>query len=163
MNSSLLSQETQLRTVLDAIPSMIVVVDRQMRILDANRAAIDGLGRGEGIFLLRLCGEVLRCGNLQKSKKFCGETEFCEPCLLRRATDVAMNGGSILRQHQQMELTDENDRLRSAEFFITANPFRYNGAAFVLMVLDDVTELLQLRKRAYKDGAATGESCDCGE
>lgn len=134
-----------LRAILDAIPSMIFVVDENVVVLEANRAAHRVLGGNPELVLKRLCGEVLHCLNSGcDAESACGTTKSCESCVLRCSTRSAYRGGHVSRERYAMRL-QEGGVERDLHMLVTAAPVTYNGASLVLLVMEDVTELEELR------------------
>jgi PAS domain S-box-containing protein len=135
-----------LRAVLDAIPSMIFVVDENVVVLEANRAAHRVLGGAPEVVLKRLCGDVLHCLHDSSSDTHaCGTTENCEDCVLRQSTRDAYDGRQVTRRRYDMRLV-ENGRERIVHLLVTAAPVSYDGAPLVILHLEDITELEELRR-----------------
>ena len=91
------ADERYLRTVLDAIPLPVLVVDDDVRILDANREALRLLGDEPEIILRRRGGEVLHCIYAQQALDGCGTSDVCPDCTIRRAVNSAHLGKGVAR------------------------------------------------------------------
>jgi hypothetical protein len=135
-----------LRTVLDAMPSAVLVVDGDVRIIDANRAAHD---------LIRLtghtdqapmrAGEALHCLHAFDHPEGCGRSAACADCVIRGAVQDAMAGQHSFRRRIRLQLHLE-DRIQDAYFQVTVSGFCYQGRDLVLLVLEDISEFAELRK-----------------
>jgi PAS domain-containing protein len=55
MTQKILSGEKYLRTLLDAYPSPVLVMNREMVVQDANQAAMDFIGDPAKVILLKFC------------------------------------------------------------------------------------------------------------
>jgi PAS domain-containing protein len=150
MRTDTQSVDTFLRAVLDAVPSMVFIVDKDLTVLDANEAAHRTLGGNPQVVLKRLCGEVLHCLNVGLGKagagpKRCGTTEFCDSCVLRQSSKDAQSGVTVERRPYTMRLekggTDEEVHL-----LVTAKAFDAGGEPLTFLVLEDVTELVELQR-----------------
>lgn len=100
----LLKQSSYLRSVIDAIPSMVFIVDKDLKIHDAHVTATNILGDDSEFILKRMCGEILHCFYEHKSDKSCGETEFCKDCVLRGSILALTEGKSAYRQKSIMKM-----------------------------------------------------------
>lgn len=133
-----------LRVVLDSIPSLIFIVDADLRVLDANSSAQNYLDKKSDLMLKRLCGEVLHCIHQTEPGAGCGQTPFCKDCILRKAvTTVTTTSEPFRDRHKLRQHRDGKEVF--AEFFVTASPLALDDEVLVLMVMEDVTELLALR------------------
>lgn len=92
----LFAREDFVRSVLDAFPAPVLVVDRDLRIYDLNRSAREWIG-GEDVKLKRLCGDTLHCLYARDSKAHCGATEFCPDCVLRQTVEAVAEGARVFR------------------------------------------------------------------
>lgn len=145
------ADEAFLRSLLDAIPSMVFVVDEDVVVLEANRAAHRVLGGNPEVALRRLCGEVLHClhsgcGGEPGGPSRCGTTDSCETCVLRVSTRAAREGFRVERKPYTM-LLEEGGVERRIHLEVTATAFQHGTTTLTLLILEDVTavkELLQL-------------------
>jgi len=145
MPDDLRSNGKYLRSVLDAIPSVILIVDRDLCILDANREAARVLGPRPDLLLRRLCGEVLDCLHASTHEGGCGSTPFCNDCVIRRSVAAVCDGAPMIRRAGQMRI-HKAGKTQEPWFLVTAASFAHEGQELVLLVLEDVTELVELRR-----------------
>lgn len=129
------------RIVFDAIPNPVFVVDGDARILDCNTAAAQMTGEAFG--LGRRAGEVLHCINAQATPEGCGRSSKCPDCVIRNAVTLAMAGAPQRRARHRVATSPDAPEVH---LLVTTAPIRYRGQALVLLVLEDVTELLALRR-----------------
>jgi len=142
--------ESFLSTVLDAVPSMVFVVDDNFVFLHANRAAQRVLGRSSGVVLKRPGGEVLHClnsgwGASPGEASGCGTTEQCDSCVLRQSSNFARLGTRVERQPYTMHLVEAGAE-RVVHVQVTATAFDHGGRRLVLLILEDVTPFEELRR-----------------
>ena len=135
-----------LRTVLDAMPSAVFVVDRDVRIIDTNRAAraLIRATRHTDREPLR-AGEALHCLHAFDHSAGCGRSADCGDCVIRGAVQDAFSGQHSLRRRTRMQL-HLDDRLKDAYFQVTVTGFQYRSQDLVLLVLEDISEFAELRK-----------------
>lgn len=145
MSGGLVPAGTFPRALIDAVPSMVFVLDDTARILEANHAAAALLGDRDSLVLRRLCGDVLFCVHARDSQEGCGTTSNCAVCQVRQGTAGVIKGDALHRKLHRMRLAIAGVE-RDFAFFVTASPFDYDGKRFAILVLEDVTELTALRE-----------------
>jgi hypothetical protein len=131
------------RTVLDAVPANIFVVDGDARILDSNRAALALIGEC-GVHH-RFCGDLLHCVHAREAAGGCGTSDFCPNCVIRNAITEACRHHSSPQRLAQMTLYRDH-ATHEVWFLVSGSAFTYRDRALVLLVLEDVTELVTLRR-----------------
>lgn len=133
-----------LKDILNHLPFIILVADKDLTILDANETARRLLGEKRPVILRRLCGDVLRCAHAQQSEGGCGTTAYCPECAVRDATLAAVEGRTTIQQMAEM-LILEDDSIRDRHFLVTTTPIESEGENLAIVVLEDVSELMELR------------------
>jgi len=136
-----------LRTVLDAIPFMVLVVDADMKIHYANLAAAHLLGGEYNPGSKRHCGEALRCIHAIETVGGCGNSTFCQGCVCRSSANIALDNTTVSRQKCNMTIL-KNGKPEEMYFDVTAAPFACQEEHLVMLLLEDRTELMLLRKIA---------------
>jgi PAS domain-containing protein len=145
MTERIIDGDSYLRVMFDAMPSAVLVVDHQFRLLDTNRAADELLDSSTDHILGQLSGNVLQCLNAVRAEKGCGTSSKCAECVVRGSVRAAERGEMAKRQMVSM-LIEQHGRVRDVSFLITAAPFGYEEKKLALLVLEDVTELAELRR-----------------
>lgn len=145
MEDTLLIKEKFLRKIFNAIPSMLLIVDEDVRIWHLNLAASHKIGIGTDIYKER-GGEVLHCLNALNIFGGCGHSQNCGECILRNSVRKAISGKTVYQQETFMKLmTKDKDILSDMHVLLTASPFEYEDKTYVLLILEDISELVQLR------------------
>jgi len=143
--------------IMEALPIPTFVVDADVRIIHANRAALEFLYKYPGEILLHRGGEVLGCINSSMSPEGCGRSENCRFCVIRGSVGESIHGGHVRRRkHVLKQSGDEGQKL--IHLLVTTSPLRSgNGkdkseqsvepdnASFALLMIEDISELIQLR------------------
>jgi hypothetical protein len=143
MNDLALNDELA-RTMLDAVPLPMFVVDRDLRIFDGNTAGTRFMG-GETALLCRLRGgEAMYCLHAAEAAEGCGSTEHCNDCVIRNCVTASFQGRQLVRQRARMQLAGK-DGPRAVELLVTTTPFEHGNDQLVLLILEDITELSELR------------------
>jgi PAS domain-containing protein len=140
-----MSNEALLRQLLDAIPSYVFLVDRDVTILDYNAAAGAFLGVGRRSILRHRGGEVFHCLHSRDVTEGCGHGPFCKNCLVRGAVNEAFAGRQTVRRQVRMELCSGR-RVKHLDVLLTASPFDYQGHERVVLILEDIGGIAALQR-----------------
>ncbi len=143
MKESIKNDNAFLRAILDAIPSPVLIMNRNLRIIDANQAA-KVLSPENPVIQRKLCGDMLCCYYALTSGKGCGSTEHCRECIVRRTVRSAVKGEKSTREKGQMAIL-RNGATLILHLLVTATPFTDGNRRLALVILEDITELVELR------------------
>ncbi|HEY5997297.1 MAG TPA: PAS domain-containing protein [Candidatus Deferrimicrobiaceae bacterium] len=131
------------RTLFDAIPSPVIIVDEDVRIEDANIAGIALLGSKESIYRKK-GGDILRCLQASLSPGGCGKAAECKDCIIRNSVGKALAGEGVTRLRMRMQRHGESG-VSDIYLLVTASPFVFGGRQLVLLQLEDINELVALQ------------------
>jgi PAS domain-containing protein len=140
-----MSNEVLLRQLLDAIPSYVFLVDKDVTILDYNAAAGAFLAIGRRRILRQRGGEVLHCLHSRDLTGGCGRGPFCKSCPVRGAVNEAFAGKKTVRRQVRMELSSGR-AVKDLHVLLTASPFDYQGHERVVLILEDIGGLAALQR-----------------
>ena len=133
------------RALFDAVPLPIFLVDDDVRILDFNPAAGELMNQDRQVVLTRRGGEALHCLHSRDVQEGCGQGPHCTDCVLRRSVTRSLQQGERVREKSVMELRrDGGDR--TIDLVVTTSPVTIEGRTMALLILEDVSELSQLRR-----------------
>lgn len=130
--------------VLDAIPSPIFLVDDDVQILGYNLAASRLLAQAPDEVMRRRAGEVLHCLHANEAPGGCGRAEFCQDCLVRNSVNESRLGQRVVRKRARMELVTAAGTVE-LYLLVTTTPFTYQAKPLVLLILEDISELMELK------------------
>jgi PAS domain-containing protein len=131
-----------MRYALDAIPSIVIVTDEDVRIMYRNRAARELL-KGEKIYGDRF-GEAMHCMHAPDVPAGCGHGPHCADCLVRRSVVAAFSGKTVRRQRTDISVKTGGKTLQ-VPALISVSGFSFEGKIYSLMVIEDISELAELR------------------
>jgi PAS domain-containing protein len=137
-------ENTYYRTILDAIPIPVFVVDGDVRIRDLNEVAISFCGQGKDAIYRQRGGEVLHCMHSLDVPEGCGRAPICGNCVIRGSVTACLQGQKVSRKRMRMEFVEGLSR-KPLELLITASPMPDGGEPLALLMIEDITELLSLR------------------
>jgi hypothetical protein len=116
-----------------------------MRIQEYNAAAASLMAGERALILRRRAGDMLHCLHSRDVPAGCGRGPSCRDCVIRNSARESFEGHRVVRRRLRMELVD-GGRAREIYALISTAPFRYEGAPMVLLVIEDLNELAELRR-----------------
>jgi nitrogen-specific signal transduction histidine kinase len=131
--------------MLDAMPNPVFLVDADVAISSLNQAAEALVGENPKQIIRRRAGEILHCIHSQEAEAGCGRSEFCSDCLVRNSVTEAFEQGTTVRENAKLELVTPQG-VEEVYLSIIASPFGYEHQGYVLLQLENVTELMALRR-----------------
>jgi PAS domain-containing protein len=134
-----------LRTVLDALPSLVFVVDPDLRVQHCNAAAARLLAGSAGKILNRRTGDLMHCLHARDVPAGCGRGPSCRDCVIRRSASESFQGQRVTRRRVRMVLVDGDGR-REFYALVSTAPFVFEGRSLVLLVIEDLSELAELQR-----------------
>lgn len=128
---------------IDAFPSPVLLVDDDVRILAWNEAAAELLGEGSEA-VLRRAGDALHCISSLERPEGCGRGKACSDCVIRNAVQGSCAGRRTVRRKAYLELLVEG-KSHPVYFLVTASPVEHQGQRYTLLVLEDISDLMEIR------------------
>jgi PAS domain-containing protein len=144
MTWNILEQNEVIENILNTIPLPIFLVDEDVRIFWSNRGAAPMLDMEPDLVLLRRCGEVFHCLHAVESTAGCGRTEFCKDCPIRNSVQQSIKGQRVVRKKNRMRMVGRG-KVVEINLLVTTAPFAHQGESLVLLILEDISELIQLK------------------
>ena len=131
-----------MRHALDAIPSLVLVTDEDIRILYRNQAARTIL-KGENIYGNR-AGDIMHCIHSTDVAGGCGQGPHCADCLIRNSVRDAFSGKKVYRISSDITIRAAKKTI-NIPALISVSPFNFEENLYSLMVIEDISELSELR------------------
>jgi len=153
--TQLLDNKSFLKTLFDAIPCAILILDGDRRIHAANNFFLKGYGGSEGQALMKRVGNVIQCVNAFKTDEGCGFSEECSSCAIRNTALKAVAGDRVERKRAKMDFFLDG-KSQDLSLLISAAPFAHDGDRLAIVMFEDVTELNHLRKRLKAEQSFRG-------
>lgn len=141
---NLLNMDSEfLKNIFNTFPSPLFVVDADVRIAHYNTAASALMNIDGSDVILERSGDILGCVHAQSSNG-CGTDALCKDCVIRNAVQEALGGTKVFRSKTRIKI-QSNKGEQEFHYLITTAPFYYNGEEFVLLIMEDISELIELR------------------
>ncbi len=132
------SETSLTKNILDAIPSLLLILNEQRQIVYANNVllklvAAGRVGQAHGM----RPGELLDCVHARKSEGGCGTTEECSACGMVLATLESLNGEKAVRE---CRFTRRREGQReSLDLKVRTTPLNYAGEVFTVFAVSDIS------------------------
>jgi len=143
-----INERSLLRAVFDALPSLIFVVDRDVRIQEYNAAAAELLMAGRDAVLRRRAGDILHCIHSDDVPEGCGRSSSCKDCIIRSSVNLAFAGSRVVRRKAKIELLRSGSR-REMYGLVTVSLFSFEGKDHALLVIEDISEIAALCRMIF--------------
>lgn len=142
--------------IFNEMPMPVFIVNDDVQILFYNREA-ENMLQTKGDIYQRRGGDILHCVHSFETAQGCGHSHACNECVIRNAVNSAFKGGKTYKKNVYMQLKpnivldsdpddfDEFETLKSFHGLITASPFEHDGKKLALLIIEDISELVQLR------------------
>ncbi len=142
----LIESNDLLGTIFNAMPLPVFIVDNDVKIMACNRSGASLLAADPKMTLRRRAGEMLNCIHAREVPEGCGRAPACSDCIVRSSVDTSLKDRKMVRQRARMELEEEGKGNKEIFLLVTASPFDYLGDGHVLLILQDVSELMELKR-----------------
>ena len=119
---------------IEAIPSALVLLNRERQVVWANRRFIATIDQNWDWIKGKRPGEILQCIRAEGSVGGCGTTEFCASCGAVNAVLDSRSGDQTVREC--LLLSKDNN---AYELSVCATPFLLDGEEFTILVLLDIS------------------------
>lgn len=128
-----MADRSLLALLFEALPDPTFLVDADIQVLLANRAAralarVDPAALGEAV---RRTGDLLSCVHATEHPEGCGRSEACRSCQVHGTVAEALGRSAPARRQAVLEL-GHGGRVTVT---VSASPFQYQGTGFAALVL----------------------------
>jgi PAS domain S-box-containing protein len=150
--SELKAKNELLNSIFRNAPYAMLLVNREGRVMDANRAAENQAGRPHQELLGLLGGEVLRCLNSARPEG-CGRTTACDSCPVRNRIDQTYaTGEGVYNAEASLDVL-QGDKTSTIHFLMSTEPVHLAGEDLVLVSLADITKRKQAEEALWESEA----------
>lgn len=132
------------RAILDAVPDIVIMLNRYRQIIFANRSTLTLLDRDNGQLLGLRPGEALNCVHASATSGGCGTTAFCSQCGAVRAILNSQRGQADV-QECRIIVRGSSDAL---DLRVWATPFQMGSESLTMFTIHDIRD--EKRRRALE-------------
>lgn len=128
---------TVMRTVLDACPFPVLVLNPQRQIIFCNEVLTKLTGAAAPSVVGMRPGEVFQCAHAHETPGGCGTSETCTTCGVVLAILAALDGNSSRRECRMTVETPAG--IEALDLDVFCRPMRLDHQAFVVFTLQDIS------------------------
>ena len=132
------------RTIFEAIPIPVFVVDDDVRILDLNGAAVQFCGQERDAVYRHRGGHVLHCLRSLDVPEGCGRGPACKSCVIRNSVKHSLHGHTVSRRRMIMRVV-QGLGSKEMQILVTACPMPQGNEGRTLLMMEDITSLSTLK------------------
>lgn len=140
-------REDQLKAIYENAPLIMLLVDQDRRVCNANKLAEEFAGAPAGDLLGRRGGEALRCLHALDNPLGCGYGPSCQECMIRFTVLETFETG---RSHHQIEASLPfaiDGQAQSLTFLLCTALLTVRREPQVLVTLQDITKRKQAEEK----------------
>lgn len=136
-----------LDAILNNITSCVLLLDKDMKLRAFNQPLKAMFNRKENENLMYVhCGEAIGCAYQVEEQTDCGLTQQCNTCELRiAALTTFATGQTVSKQRITRPFFNKQGIKIYKHLQFSTRLFKYRGQRHLLMIIDDVTDLMNLK------------------
>jgi PAS domain S-box-containing protein len=127
------------RSVLNAAPVAMLVVDAEANIVDANRTAETLFACHLSDLRARKVGHFIGCLNLAGPTSPCGQTPACQACQLNAALKAVLSGAPAVHGQDVQFALGRGDSRKEIWIRFSVEPVQFNNSLHAVAALYDVS------------------------
>ncbi|MFC1554898.1 PAS domain-containing protein [candidate division KSB1 bacterium] len=129
--------------IINSMPVPVFLVDEDLRIEQLNDEA-EKFAENKNVLKNRT-GNVLKCINAQKDDNDCGLSEACNDCVIRNSVKASIDGNKITKERHVLQKVEGENTIEK-QILISSSSIEENDEKYAILVIEDITELLDLKK-----------------
>jgi len=138
--------EQKLRTILEAVPCAILIMDEHLMVKTVNGASQQTFGISETVIVNQRWCDALRCIHAEKTPNAGEFSENCTACQVKNTALTALSGTETQRVRTSFEFFIDG-QIQKRLLSISAAPIEYEQKKMAVLTVEDITELSYLRQR----------------
>ena len=142
-----------LNVILNKITNAVLLLNKDMELQAFNDPfkTIFSNKKDEDLLYVR-CGEAIGCAYSVEEMKNCGETSRCSSCSLRiNALESYITKKPIYKKKISREFYTQKGKKELKNLQFSVIPFYFNSDYYIIMLVEYVTELVNLKNKLNKN------------
>jgi len=144
--STLLNSNDFLKTLFESMPSSIAIVDQQRQVKLINQHFENHFRTESRQVINQVIGKAIGCHFGLERPQMCGLVDQCLKCQLLNLSRDALAGKKIERRRVNLDVVLGNTT-EERMFLVSAAPIEFDGEQLAVVMLEDITDLYQLKAR----------------
>jgi signal transduction histidine kinase len=133
--AELIASYPLVQATLDALPTMVLVLNSRRQVIVANRALLDKFHLQADEVLGKRPGEVIGCWSRREGPDGCGTSQNCLTC----GAVTAILEGQLAPATRECRLLLDEPVAAALDLRVTAAPIEIEGEPFVICSIDDIS------------------------
>lgn len=125
--------------VVDAFPYPLIIVEKDVVIVDYNTCAAKMLACKDKQIVDRRLGDALQCLHSFDNVGGCGRGPDCVHCVVRNSVNQSLNGDPVYRRKARIEVLVDGTK-NEAFFLVTTSPLNYADRTYAVITLDELPD-----------------------
>lgn len=137
--------ESYLLAILNNAPIIIILVDKDLKIVKINQTGLNIAGKNNKQALGIRAGSVLNCTNSLNDPRGCGFSKDCKFCSLRNSFKYTLETHESIYKVESTLIMGCNENVFERNILVTTEFIEIKDIPSVLIFIDDVTERVQMQ------------------
>ncbi len=138
-DSDVFSGEIFFKTIIDTLPNIVLILDKNRQIVFANKALLAMLQTDDRLSVLgQRPGEAINCKHANETEGKCGTTKFCRYCGAVNAILKSQSGEHAVEECRI--LTKGNGVENALDLRVWATPFDHHGKQFTCFAAFNIAD-----------------------
>jgi K+-sensing histidine kinase KdpD len=139
-NSESINKIDYVRTVFDALPEVVAILNKERQIVFGNKALLNFVSITDESRLLGLRpGEAVHCINAELTAGGCGTSENCRYC--GAVHSIIESQKTLQKVSKECRITTrKNDVNEFLDLKITSTPVVFDGVNYTILSIDDISD-----------------------
>ncbi len=142
----LIENEKQLQLVFDNSPAIMMLIDPELRILKANKAALELVGKNYEQIHYYKSGDAFNCIYTNPAENGCGGSGNCRFCGIRSTIEHTITTGEAVNKNEAEFSFKKNGRVNKIDVYVSSTIATQNPDTY-LVIIDDITQ----QKKAQRE------------
>ncbi len=128
--------------------NIMMILDKDSTIVHINKSGVKAIRKPLDQILGSRVGEVFNCVEVETG---CNKSDNCKNCSVRNAFNFTLSTGDEKRDlYSELNIWDLDTTIKSLPVLITTTDLTLNNDKYVLLILNDITELKEIEKQLLK-------------
>jgi len=141
---ALAESEKQLSVIFDSAPMMMMLIDKDFKILRVNQATLNTSGKTEHEVIKQQPGYVINCIHNLDNKRGCGYSSSCSNCSLRNIIKQTFSNHSKFHKVEAKIHMGSLDNVFERNVLFSTEYIEIDNLPTVFVSIDDITERVQM-------------------
>lgn len=136
----LADEQKKLKTVFEAAPVGMMIVNEQRLVVQVNRAGLHIFGKTLDEFLNKRFGNAFTCISSMDHPSGCGYGTFCPDCRLKASLERVLESGETIRDLEEPYFIAARGKTTKLWIKTSFVPIVINGETNIVLTVEDITE-----------------------